>query len=248
MALQRLSIPPPKASAEHALVFGCYAPFSSHARLIRSYTRVLGALGVDYTFLENEYCCGSPLVQTTRGEDRERAKEAVPGFLGLNVEQAIEKNAGKIAYFCSSCARIANSASKDTDIEHTYLLDLILDHLTDRRLHLPSGSMDVGYFEGCHATIGALFINAILPWERYRESLDRIDGLRVVDLPGDICCRRGSGRIFESLIERDLSVIVSACNNCARFLEQKSDKGVQVKHMVEIIEDALKNERNKNAV
>ena len=237
MVMESLSIPPPKSSADYALVFGCYAPYSSHWRLLQAYIKTLEHLGVNYTCLANEYCCGSPLVQTSTGPDRKRAKEAVRDFLQLNVEQAIQKKVQKIAYFCSSCARIAKSMINDDAVEHIYLLDLILDHLSGRRLRY--GPAVAGYFEGCHSTIDALFTGAILPWKRYREVLDGIDGLQVVDLPGDVCCRGRSEYILEKGLERNLSAIICSCNNCVRFLERKTGKRIQAKHMVEIISNAL---------
>ena len=237
MMMQKLSIPPPKSSAEHALVFGCYALYSNHSRLLMKYIRILEQLGVDYTCLENEYCCGSSLVQTSKRSDRKQAKAAARDFLQLNIEQAIQKKVKKIAYFCSSCARIANSMMNNDTIAHTYLLDLLLDHVSVSQLRY--GPATVGYFEGCHATIDTFFTGANLPWKRYREMLGRIPELKVVDLPTDVCCRGRSEHILEKLLERNLSVVICSCNNCVRFLERKAGTRIQVKHMVEIISDAL---------
>jgi len=239
MMMQNLSIPSPKSSAEYALVFGCYALYSNHSRLVMSYISLLEKLGLDYTCLENEYCCGSSLVQTSKRSERNRAKEAARDFLQMNIQQAIEQKVKNIAYFCSSCARIANSLIKDDRIGHIYLLDLLLDHVNASQLQY--GPATVGYFEGCHATIDAFFAGASLPWERYREVLGRIHGLTVVDLPSDVCCRGRSEHILERLQERNLSVVICSCNNCVRFLEKKENAGtrIQVKHMVEFINDAL---------
>ena len=237
MMMQNLSIPPPKSSAEHALVFGCYSLYSNHSRLLMTYIRILEQLGVDYTCLEKEYCCGSPLVQTSKRSDRKQAKDAAIDFLQLNIEQAIKKKVKKIAYFCSSCARIANSLMKDDTVEHIYLLDLLLDHVNVSQLRY--GPATVGYFEGCHATIDAFFTGANLPWERYRKMLGRIHGLTIVDLPADACCRGRSEHILEKLLERNLSIVICSCNNCVRFLERKAGTRIQVKHMLEIISDAL---------
>jgi Fe-S oxidoreductase len=193
--------------------------------------------GVDYTFLENEYCCGSPLVQGGNRSERNQAINAARRFLQLNIQQAIEQNVKTIAYFCSSCARIASSLLKDDTIKHTYLLDLLLDHVNPSQLRYRGTT--VGYFEGCHGTINAFFSEAHIPWIRYREMLVRIPGLTVVDLPNDLCCRRRGDGIIESLLERNLSVIVCSCNNCVRFLERKAGTRIQVKHMVEIISEAF---------
>jgi Fe-S oxidoreductase len=237
MMMQNLSFHPPKASAEYAIVFGCYSLYSNHTRLLKAYTNLLEHFGVDYTFLKNEFCCGSPLVQTSKRSERNQAKNAAGDFLQMNIQQAIEQNVKKIAYFCSSCARIANSLIKDDTIEHIYLLDLILDHMDTSQLR--SGPATVGYFEGCHATIDRFFTDANLPWKRYRMVLGRIHGLDIVDLPSDVCCRGRSEHILETLRKRNLSVVICSCNNCVRFLEKKAGAGIQVKHMVEIISDTL---------
>ena len=237
MMMQTLSIRPTKTSAEYAIVFGCYSLYSNHTRLLKTYTSLLEQFNVDYTFLENEYCCGSPLVQTSKRSESNQAREAARDFIQRNIQQAIEQKVKKIAFFCSSCARIANSLLEDDTIEHVYLLDLLLDHVNASQLRY--GPATVGYFEGCHATINAFFSNANLPWARYREALGRIQGLTIVDLPTDACCRGRSEHILETLQKRNLSLVICSCNNCVRFLEQKAGPRIQVKHMVEIINDAL---------
>ena len=237
MMMQNLSFPPPKTSAEYAIVFGCYSLYSNHTRLLKIYVNLLEQFGVDYTFLENEYCCGSPLVQASKRPERNQAVDAARSFLQLNIQQAVEQNVKTIACFCSSCARIANSLLEDNTIEHVYLLDLLLDHVNPSQLRYQTAT--VGYFEGCHATINAFFPEAHIPWARYREMLGRIPGLTVVDLPNNVCCRGRGEQILKNLWERNLSVIVCSCNNCVRFLEQKAGTTIQVKHMVEIISEAL---------
>ncbi len=238
MMMQNLSFPPPKASAEYAIVFGCYSLYSNHTRLLKAYTNLLEHFGVDYTFLKNEFCCGSPLVQSSKRSERTQAKDAARNFLQLNTQQAIEQNVKTIAYFCSSCARIANSLIKDNTIGHIYLLDLLLDHLNAPQLRY--GPTTAGYFEGCHRTINAFFTGANLPWSRYREVLGCIHGLTIVDLPTDVCCRGRGEQILEKLLERNLSVIICSCNNCVRFLERKTGIKIRVKHMVEIISESLR--------
>lgn len=237
MMMQNLSFQPPKTIADNAIVFGCYSLYSNHTRLLKTYIRLMEYLGVDYTFLENEYCCGSSLVQSSKSSERNQAIDAARSFLQLNSQQAIEQNIKTIAYFCSSCARIANSLLHDDTIKHKYLLDLLLDHVIPSQLQHREAT--VGYFEGCHATINAFFSDAHIPWSRYREILDSIDGLTVIDLSSNVCCRQRSDRIIETLLEKNLSVIVCSCNNCVRFLERKAGEKIQVKHMVEIISEAL---------
>lgn len=237
MVMEGLGLPRPRALAEYAIHVGCYALFTGHTRLVSAYAGVLKRLGVDFTFLETEYCCGSALVQSARGADRRRAKDASHEFLRLNIGLARRKGAEKMAYFCSSCARIAKSMVDDEALIHTYLLDVLLDHLGDRRLAVTP--VTVGYFEGCHSAIDALYSGAVLPWKRYRRFLDQIDGLDVIDLPVDICCRGRSREILRRASQMDLSIVLCSCNNCVRNLEKAAGDGVHVTHIVELIDEAL---------
>ena len=61
----------------------------------------------------------------------------------------------------------------------------------------------------------------------------------MVDLPADVCCRGKSTEILKQASERNLPVVVCSCNNCVRFLERKAGNQIQVKHIVEVIGDAL---------
>ena len=237
MVMEGLGLLRPRASAEYAIHVGCYAFFTGHTRLVSAYARILKRLGVDFTFLETEYCCGSALVQSARGANRMRAKEASREFMKLNIGLARRKGAEKMAYFCSSCARIAKSMVDDEAFIHTYLLDVLLDHLGDGRLGITP--VTVGYFEGCHSTIDALYSGAVLPWKRYRRFLDRIDGLDVIDLPVDICCRGRTREILRRASQMGLSVVLCSCNNCVRNLEKAAGDGMRVAHIVELVDEAL---------
>ena len=237
MVMEVLGLPRPKASAEVAIHCGCYALFTGHTRLVSIYAGILERLGVDFTFLDTEYCCGSALVQSARGEDRMRAREASKEFLRLNMDIARRKGAEKMAYFCSSCARIAKSMVGHETPSHTYLLDVLLDHLGDRRLGVTP--VTVGYFEGCHSFIDAFYSGAVLPWKRYRRFLDRIEGLEVIDLPADTCCRGRSREILRRASQMDLSIVLCSCNNCVRNLEKAVEDGMRVMHIVELINEAL---------
>ena len=70
--LAALGIPAPKAQAENCILFGCYRPFADPF-LVRDYLRVLDLLNVDYTYLDQEQCCGVPFAMQKHGVVRDDA-------------------------------------------------------------------------------------------------------------------------------------------------------------------------------
>ncbi len=68
--LAGLGIPKPRERAENFIMFGCYIPFMMPI-LVRDYIRLLDHLNVEYSYAENEFCCGSPMIRTSPGADRE---------------------------------------------------------------------------------------------------------------------------------------------------------------------------------
>ena len=51
-----ISLPKPRETAENLVFFGCYLPFLM-PQLLRNYIEILERLGVEYTYLEKEFCC-----------------------------------------------------------------------------------------------------------------------------------------------------------------------------------------------
>ena len=67
--LKAFGIPEPRENAENLIVFGCYPPFS-YGFVLRDYIKILNLLNIEYTHLEKEFCCGSPLKTMSTGEKR----------------------------------------------------------------------------------------------------------------------------------------------------------------------------------
>lgn len=210
-ALAAHGIANPKASAPYAVLFGCYRPFTTPF-LLQDALRLLDILEVEHTWLEKEYCCGLPLLGQAPKEERQEVASASAGFVRQNWELAKAKGAGTLVYCCAGCATAAKHMCPDTQHEHVYVLDLLLDRLEGRPLRVEP--MTLGYFEGCHATFRMHYPKTSLPWARYREFLDTVEGLTLVDLPGGRCCKHQASEIVGSAVERGLSGIVSPCSGC----------------------------------
>lgn len=234
--LKSIGIPPAKKTSQNVLMFGCYVPFS-YAMQLRDYIKVLDILGVDYTYLDNEFCCGSPMIQTSAGEERERAKQVATEFINMNMSAGQKKGASKMAYFCVGCAHMVPGLLPGEREKHVYSLDLIVDELKDRKLRLPPTA--VGYFEGCHTRYKTIFPDVALNWAAYRRLLDRIDGLRVVDIPNNNCCSKHPERILEAAEKHKLDTIICPCNACYRRLDTVAAGKLRVKHLPEILLQSL---------
>jgi Fe-S oxidoreductase len=234
--LSNFGIPGPKQRAENLILFGCYPPFSSGFALCDAMT-LLDALGTDYTYLDKEYCCGAPMIMNNRGAERERARSAATGFVGKNCEMAEQKGAGTLAYFCVGCAHYSKSFLPDEADRHLYLLDLIVDKLKDRPLRMAAPKV-VGYFPGCQETYRKMTPGVTLAWEKYRRLMDRVENLKIVDLPV-VCCRKKTGTIVEEAEKENLDTIVCPCNSCYSRIRPAARGRLQVKHYAEILLQGL---------
>ena len=178
-----LEIKRPKGPAENVIIIGC-ACFGV-AMPIRSYFLLLDELGISYTILRKEYCCGSPLMMRAvrTGEDREKADEYSREFVGKNMDQARELGAKRLVHLCVWCAYIGRRFYPDSDIEHVYALDILLPKLKEKKLSMPEET--IAYYSGGQHRSWAYAPDRDFEfdWDSYRRALDDIEGLTVVDVP-----------------------------------------------------------------
>ncbi|WP_027180425.1 (Fe-S)-binding protein [Maridesulfovibrio bastinii] len=218
----------PKKRAANGIIFGCYRPFTTPF-LLQDYIRLLDVLGVDYTWLEKEYCCGLPLV--TKNLEKGLAQGAK--FIQKNRELAAQKGADKLYYCCVGCASAARQASAGSDECHGYILDLILDSIKQRQTK--TVSMKLGYFEGCHTYYKAHYPDADLDWPRYRNALGELDGISLVDLSNKLCCKRSADKIIGSALEKGVQGIVCPCNGCYKALKASAQDKLDILTYPEVL-------------
>jgi heterodisulfide reductase subunit B len=203
------------------------------------YIRLLDLLGVDHTHLDREYCCGMPLLMESTGEELDHAQVLSLEFNRLNLDLARQKGASTLAYCCIGCVHAAKHAFKDAPNIHVYIVDLILDKLENHRLKMKATVM--GYFEGCHTIYRALFPGTVLDWYRYRQRLDRVEGLKIVDLPKNLCCKKSAAEIVEKAAELNLDKIVCACNWCYSSLKEEAREKLHMASLPELLLQTLEN-------
>ncbi len=238
-----LEIRPKRGKAENLVVIGC-ACFGT-ALPLRSYCLLLQRLGVDYVFLEKEYCCGAPLLHSavTQGTDTASADEAIKEFLGMNVSQAREREAKNILYFCTWCAYLGKRFYSDCGINQMYAFDILAERLEGADLRLDTS---VAFFGGLshRRPVYVPEQNFDLNWSQYRGLLDRVKGLRVVDIP-KYCCQIAPQAIFDRAKRAGVDTLVVDCIVCYGNLVRKAARmapGMRVKYLTDVLLAALEHD------
>ena len=143
-----------------------------------------------------------------------------------------------MVYCCVGCVHLTKSLFPNEADIHMYCLDLIIDKLDGIALKITPTT--AGYFEGCHVKYLDNFPGGDLDWSKYRHLLDRVEGLTVVDLPNDICCKDDPGYTVDLARERKVDTIICPCNGCYyRVGVAGAAKGIQTKHFVEVVLQSL---------
>jgi|GEM_PF-408242 Fe-S oxidoreductase len=217
LLLDNIGVKPAKPTAENLIILSCFA-VGGLAMQVRSLLWLLDRMGVDYTYLhppEKEYCCGWTVKQDSKYEFSKY-------FIGLNIDQARKLGAKRMFCFCIECLfqyKVARCNDPDdaNDIPQLYHLDLVVEAL--KKKHFPlkmEPPTRIAYFEGCHKRHEALLPNWKLDWSGYRQMLDQIEGLEIVDLPVKGCCTSPtvSARLVNQAIEAGASQLITPCTTC----------------------------------
>ncbi len=236
--LRGLGITKSKPVAKNLIIFGCYVPFSNPL-LIRNYIKLLDLLQIEYTYLNKEYCCGLPMLLSTTGVEHEKAIKAGIEFMQMNRDMAQQQGAENMVYCCVGCAHSAKGYFVDEPAHHMYYFDLLIDKLEKKTLRIAPTVM--GYYEGCQVRYKKLFPEVSLGWERCRQMLNGIDGLKMVDLPHKICCRDYPERIVKTAKKQNLNTILCSCNACYTRLSTAAQGSIQVKYLTDVLLEALDN-------
>jgi hypothetical protein len=77
-----------------------------------------------------------------------------------------------------------------------------------------------------------------LDWATYRGWLDRVNGLKVVDIP-KYCCVIAPDAIFQNAEKYEMSTVVTPCMACYGRLQRRAPAGVRVKFLSDMLLEAL---------
>lgn len=228
-----------REGSENVVVVGCACYGTLDA--VWAAFHLLDNLGIDYTLLEKEYCCGAPMIayQVRRGENRREADLAAKELIAMNINQARELGAKRILYLCSWCIYLARQFYHDCDVEQLYYLDKLDEPMRQASLRLsqPTG---IAYFPGGQhrSWVYVPKRDWELNWSNYRAWLDQIDGLEVLDIPR-YCCVIAPDAIFQYAQKYGMSTLVTPCMACYGRLQRRAPKGEQVKFLADLLLEAL---------
>ncbi len=234
--LKALGIPKPKTTGRYLVKFGCHLPFS-HPQLLRDCFKIIHLLGIDYTYLEKEYCCGSVPVMRNSGTEREEALSACKQFMQMNYDMARQKGAETVVYICPVCIHFAKGYFPTMDDHHIFVWDLIAENLEQRDLKITPTVM--GYYGGCGGSRFRAVLHGAKPhWERYRQLMDKIEGLTIVDL-ANVCCTAGSERLVREAKSKNIDNIICPCAACYGHIEDVGDNRVHPVYLSDILLTAM---------
>lgn len=239
---------------------GCTASYRQKNIAIAT-AKVFKKLGLNFTVLEDEYCCGSPMLRTGQWEPvKELARH--------NIEEVKKTGANTIVASCPGCYKAwVHDYSKDNygpmlGVEHGFKVvhasQLLAERLKQGKLNFTKPiNATVTYHDPCHMGRN-LGEHAV--YEQPREVLKAIPGIKLVEMERNRnvawCCGSGGGvksgfndfalwtggeRVKEAA-QTGATVLASACPFCQRNLDESSGAAktkMEVLDIMELVDRAL---------
>ncbi|MEM3907608.1 MAG: (Fe-S)-binding protein [Nitrososphaerota archaeon] len=245
---------------DYVYFVGCTASYRQKNIAIAT-ARVFKKLGLNFTVLEEEYCCGSPLLRTGHWD-------LVRDIVKHNISEIENTGAQTIITSCAGCYKVWShdltneKYGKVLGIEHNFKVlhstQLLVDLLNQGRLDLKNKlNIKVTYHDPCHN--GRNLGNKAL-YEEPRKLLKSIPGVELVEMERNRavawCCGAGGGvksafpdfalwtgeeRIKEALMT-GAEVLASTCPFCWRNLEDAAKAmgaKIQIADLLELVEKSL---------
>lgn len=226
--------------AENVIVDGCAntrVPGSAEVAF-GPYLRLLNALGIKYTMLPWRYCCGWSLLMYANApgappELWDDALSKVKTLAEKNIEGAKRLGAKNIYQFCHMCHAVAQLVdAKRMGMNQGYGLDILKEPLKKVEKLRMVKPTKVGYYRGCWEAKKLLNPKLKLDFDTYRSWLDRIENLKVMDLPNNMCCFTDVQEIIKIAKDNELDYIVTPCNNCRLNLDIAGQKVLMLSALI----------------
>lgn len=216
---------------------GCLTKFVLKDKL-ENYKEILNRLGIDFIILQDNVCCGSPVINA--GYDKEAYNLA-----SLNFELFNKKKIGKIITNCPACYKIFTQDYKrilpNWNIPAEHITATILSRLKEKpSLIKHPANEKIIYHDPCHLGRHSNI------YEEPREVL-KLLGYEIVELPDNrqnaLCCGGGAGlkanetelsnKIAKLILTKIKAIgvnkIVSTCPLCfSQFKENFEKDGINV--------------------
>ena len=237
-------------NAKIAYFVGCTSSYREK-NVAKSTAEILNSLGVEFTILKEEHCCGSPVYMTGQAE---KAKNMAESNVKIFKDAGIEK----IITSCAGCYRALketypNKFGLEHGIEVVHLPEFLLEKLNNDELKLTKElKMKITYHDPCH--IG----RHMGVYDPPREVLKKIPGIELIEMSRNKenawCCGSGAGvrSAFKELtqfaaVERineakdtKAELLVSSCPFCLnQFKNNIKNNEIQALDLSELIRQAI---------
>ena len=226
-------------NADYAIIMGCVQP-ESMPHVLRDLKVLLDYLGVSYTLLPKEYCCGwlaigQPAVMAKNEADIAGYREISREFINENFKQAKELGVKSIVLFCAACEPSYTNCADMTDLEIISYSELL-----DR--HWKGGRLDrtVDYYAGCYRFRRRVTSEPV-DIEPAVRLLGKVDGLEVNHLDSTRCCyipphmEELAGTVANDTV---VTICTGCYHNLTRNLADKPD--CHVKMLPEVLLEAVR--------
>ncbi|MHA1797821.1 MAG: (Fe-S)-binding protein [Candidatus Helarchaeota archaeon] len=236
---------PKKEKAEIVYFIGCFSSYRE-IEIARATLEILKKGNFDFCVLTDEYCCGSPLLNTGNVEVAEKV-------IKHNIENVKKTGCKQLVASCAACYGTwkeiyPNYSEEDFSFSVKHVVEFLLENIDKFKLNsLPK---KVTYHDPCHLGRKLGF------YDPPRELLKKIPNLELVEMSlnkeNTTCCGAGGGfRIYNSeksfmigseRLEHALftkaDILSSACPLCKnQFKEVNKEDGLDVKDIIEIFND-----------
>ena len=238
------------SDAKLAYFVGCTSSYREKDVAIAT-AEILNKLNVDFTILEKEACCGSPVYMTGQTEKAEKlAQQNVDIFKDAGIEQIITS--------CAGCYRTwkdiyPNKFGLDHGIEIKHLPEFIRKKLKNGEINFNNEiDMKITYHDPCH--IG----RHMGIYKAPRDVIQEIPGIELIEMTRNRhnawCCGSGGGvrssfkdlsafaakERIEEAKETKASALVSCCPFCLnQFKSNIENDEIQALDLSELINKAL---------
>jgi len=245
-----LQMPKNKEVSDIVYFVGCTTAYY-RPEIAKAMQKILEAAEINYTVLDEEYCCGLPAYELGL---RERARELAKH----NAKVIKDTKVKTVVASCPSCARALKleyerwGISLDVNVlHHTELIDLLLKE-GKLKLSKPLNSTLV-YHDPCH--LGRY----LQVYDAPRNVLIKIPQVKLVEMWRNrekaSCCGAGGGyrlthpetaikiaeRVVDEAIRTSAEILVTACPTCKLSFMRPAEtkKELVVRDIAEIVADAI---------
>jgi hypothetical protein len=174
--------------AENVIITGCQI-LGAMPQVLKKLTRVLDRVGMIYTFLSKEYCCGNNLYRPAiKAKDKEAMAECrllSREFVGLNIKNAKELGARRLIIFCSPCYPIYRHAYPGKKI-------IFYPQAIDEAISTIEWNEKIDYYAGCYR-LHKKFSPVPMDLKSTNSVFKKIRGISINRIGAPACCYKPEG-------------------------------------------------------